>query len=89
MGRIARKILVWIESWFVDPKKVVAFVNDAPRRGEFVCRCGRRQKYAVEGDKGGVTEKEAEWIGWRKIDGWWTCPFCTGNTDNLNRIWGK
>jgi hypothetical protein len=29
-----------------------------------------------------------EFIGWRIIHHNWICPFCTGNTQNLRRIFG-
>jgi hypothetical protein len=33
--------------------------------------------------------EDMEFIGWRKMkDGWW-CPFCTGNLDNLNKIFKR
>lgn len=56
---------------------------------DFECACGRKQSYAPATKRGGVTEKEAEWIGWRKINGEWNCPFCTGNKNNLKRIFNK
>jgi len=33
-----------------------------------------------------LDEEAAELIGWRKIDNKWECPFCTGNTGMLERI---
>lgn len=41
------------------------------------CSCGRTQK--------DIGAQDLEAIGWRKIDGEWQCPFCTGNTDNLKK----
>jgi len=57
---------------------------------DFICKCGRKQSYAPKNKSGGITEKEAEHIGWRKmVDGSWQCPFCCGNTDRLFKIFGK
>lgn len=56
---------------------------------DFKCACGRKQSYAPEGVRGGITEKEAELIGWRKIDGKWVCPICTGNTGNLGKVFNN
>jgi rubredoxin len=30
-----------------------------------------------------IAEEAAEHIGWRKIQGEWKCPLCTGNNKNL------
>jgi hypothetical protein len=39
--------------------------------------CGREQSYAPADESGGVTQKEAESLGWALIDGkWWICPVC-------------
>ena len=51
-------------------------------------KCGRTQSIVAESKSGGITEKEAEHIGWRMIGGRWECPFCTGNTANLRKIIG-
>lgn len=54
------------------------------------CKCGREQSTLMPGFKnGGVRPKTAEKFGWRKIDGKWECPFCTGNKDMLFRIFGE
>jgi hypothetical protein len=58
-------------------------------RWELTCHCGRVQGYAASEDSGGITTDEAEHFGWRKIDGAWHCPFCTGNLDNLKRVMFK
>lgn len=49
------------------------------------CKCGREQTAACPemGYSGGLCEELAERFGWRRIDGKWTCPFCTNNTANL------
>lgn len=63
--------------------------NDWPGRWVFRCSvpgCGRQQGYAPADRGGGVTEEEAEHLGWRKIDKAWVCPFCNGNTDNLRKV---
>lgn len=61
--------------------------NDRPM---FRCACGRKQSYAPKGKHGGITEKEAELVGWRKMsDGVWKCPFCCGNTDALFNVFKK
>jgi hypothetical protein len=56
---------------------------------DFVCKCGRVQRYAHENEPGGCTVEEAEAIGWRQIDGKWVCPFCCGNTSALRKIFEK
>ena len=55
----------------------------------FRCDCGRKQSYAPSGSAGGITEQEAEKIGWRRIGHKWTCPFCCGNTGALGKVFGK
>lgn len=47
--------------------------------GDFACPCGRRQTDSIG-------EAMAERMGWRKINGEWHCPFCTGNEDSLRRL---
>lgn len=52
------------------------------------CACGRKQpKYAP--GKQGISEKAAEAVGWRKIDGQWRCPFCCNSTDALFNLFEK
>ena len=51
------------------------------------CECDRVQGVAPAGKAGGVTELEAQSFGWeRDDDGFWHCPFCTGNEDKLRAI---
>jgi len=57
-----------------------------PKENDFICSCGRIQSYAPEDKHGGITEGEAELVGWRKIAGRWVCPLCTGNTSNLFKV---
>ena len=65
-------------------------------RWEFQCSAApcvesgkvRGQGYAPADKAGGVTEREAEHFGWRKIDGKWICPFCSGNLNNLKKLHG-
>ena len=52
---------------------------------DFICECGRKQSYAPPDKSGGITEEEAEFIGWRRINNKWKCPYCSGNLENLNR----
>ena len=60
------------------------------KRWVFMCvECDRCQGYAPAGQGGGVTEAEVELIGWRKIDGEWLCPYCTGNTSNLQKVFER
>jgi hypothetical protein len=49
-------------------------------------KCGRTQRVVEADQPGGVTPKEAEHLGWRQIGGRWECPFCTGNTSNLRKM---
>jgi hypothetical protein len=47
-----------------------------------VCaNCNRQQK--------SLTTADMEYIGWRIFNSQWICPFCTGNTQNLRRIFGQ
>lgn len=62
--------------------------TEIPGRWVFQCACGRAQGYAPPDRGGGVTEQEAEHLGWRKVDGQWVCPFCTGNTSTLAEVFG-
>lgn len=41
----------------------------------YMCDCKRMQT--------AIAEEAAEHIGWRKIQGEWKCPLCTGNNKNL------
>lgn len=40
------------------------------------------QHYAPPGVRGGVTETEAEQIGWR-FEREWRCPFCAGQAERV------
>lgn len=62
---------------------------DRPGKQCFKCPCGRIQAYAPKGERGGCTEDEAETIGWRLINGEWQCPYCTGNTANLDKVFKR
>lgn len=50
------------------------------------CKCGREQTAQCAGYHGGLSESAAERFGWRMMDGEWQCPYCTGNTKVLNRL---
>lgn len=52
------------------------------------CKCGREQSAACDPYPGGIDPYIAERMGWRRIDGLWECPFCTGHTDNLFKVFG-
>ena len=52
------------------------------------CKCGREQSASCDPYPGGLGPQVAEKIGWRRIDALWECPFCTGNTDMLFRVFG-
>jgi len=55
----------------------------------FRCKCGREQSTPMKGfNNGGVGPDVVERFGWRKIDGAWECPFCTGNTEALFKFFG-
>ena len=43
--------------------------------------CNREQSF--------LGDEQMESIGWRKINGKWECPFCTGNERLLNKIWDE
>ena len=57
-----------------------------PGRMAFICSYGRIQSYAPKDITGGITAEEAELVGWRKIQGKWICPFCSGNTKVLYKV---
>ena len=57
----------------------------------YYCPCGRQQTARhpdfLGGNKG-VRPQVVERFGWRKIEGRWRCPFCTGNTAKLRAFCG-
>ena len=56
---------------------------------DFECSCGRKQSYAPKDVSGGVTEEEAHSVGWVKTDTGWLCPFCSGRSSWLKKVFGK
>ena len=50
------------------------------------CECKREQTAKHDGFLGGLSEPLVEKFGWRKIDGKWECPYCSGNTANLDKF---
>jgi len=61
--------------------------SSARHRWEFVCcKCKRIQGYALDTEHGGITEDEAVTLGWRQVKSKWVCPFCTGNLNNLKKV---
>lgn len=48
------------------------------REPVYMCPCGRMQTL--------IAVAVVEQLGWRRIAGDWKCPFCTGNTKNLERV---
>ena len=52
----------------------------------FDCACGRSQAYAPAHQPGGITDEEAVAIGWRREQGRWLCPFCSGNARDLRKV---
>lgn len=52
------------------------------------CTCGRCQTY-VGASYIPMEPEHIEQVGWRKVDGKWLCPLCSGNTANLDRVFGK
>lgn len=59
------------------------------RRGDLVCKCGRGQSITDETARVGCSIGAAELVGWRNINGRWECPYCTGNTANLNQVFNR
>jgi len=57
-------------------------------REYFSCKCGIKQTFAPKNVSGGITEKEAHILGWRKIDNKWQCPKCCGNLEALKKVFG-
>jgi hypothetical protein len=55
-------------------------------------KCRREQTCSTEktiemGFGEWITIEEAEHVGWRRFGDIWRCPFCTGNLDNLTKVW--
>lgn len=53
------------------------------------CKCGRSQTIVPEDAPGGITFAEAREIGWKEppaAEVFWTCPFCAGDTKNLEKV---
>jgi hypothetical protein len=50
------------------------------------CECGRQQTVVPANMEGGITELEAQSIGWEVNEEGWHCPFCTGKTEKLREI---
>ena len=54
------------------------------------CTCDKTQSIVENDfDPDGITLIEAEHLGWRKINGEWKCPFCTGQLGNLKKLWDE
>jgi hypothetical protein len=54
----------------------------------FRCHCGREQSATYPGySGGGIEATAAERVGWRRVNGEWVCPFCSGNEALLRRAW--
>lgn len=63
---------------FAEPSPAPDLIWDG--QWVFSCvECGDQEDYALPDGGGGVTEEEAETLGWRKVDGEWICPFCSGS----------
>ena len=59
---------------------------------EFICFiCNRKQSFAPENINGGITEIEANYIGWRKVENKekWLCPMCSGNKEKLREVFNN
>lgn len=41
------------------------------------CACGREQVVVPITEPGGITELDAQRVGWRRVNGEWRCPLCT------------
>jgi len=55
-----------------------------------VCsRCSREQSISRNQDERGVSLSMIKRIGWRTVNGQQLCPFCSGNTSNLERIFKR
>lgn len=52
--------------------------------------CGRTQRLAPATERGGVTELEAQALGWVLLpSGEWLCPFCSGKPEKLMEIFQR
>lgn len=68
---------------------LVVSLDGGYRTAAYHCKCGRRQKAKCDGFPGGIPESTAEFVGWRRIDGKWECPMCSGNEANLQKVFGQ
>jgi len=50
------------------------------------CECGRENPAYCPPWPRGVQPQIVELIGWRRITDRWVCPHCTGNLENLRRV---
>jgi hypothetical protein len=54
------------------------------------CRkCGRSQSVVPGNVTGGITELEAQTLGWARDELGWLCPFCTGNDAKLRKVFER
>lgn len=54
--------------------------QECPDTGRRVVRC------ACKRQQGDISQELLELVGWRLIGQRWVCPFCTGNTQRLSRV---
>ena len=53
------------------------------------CSCGREQTASYDGFSGGIGVEAAHSIGWVKTDTGWLCPFCSGRSSWLDKVFNK
>ena len=53
------------------------------------CPCGREQTAKNSITTNGISEDAAHSVGWVKTDIGWLCPFCSGRSSWLNKIFNK
>ena len=53
------------------------------------CSCEREQTASCEGFSSGISIEAANSVGWVKTDTGWLCPFCSGRSNWLNKVFNK
>jgi len=78
------------EGTILEGSLTVCYSGGKYYNAQYKCKCGRGQKAECTHPhfthNGGISAKIAEHFGWRKINNKWLCPYCSGNTKNLDKL---